>query len=427
MNSNDILTGLRVPSQVPLDSKAYSALLSSISTLGTNNQLAYSYFDGLIIFCNENKKKYIWEPVTLHIGETGLLASNFTYPTNYIVEGVTYSNKVFNLFEIKGPDGSETKVTAGSNVTVSGTGTTASPYVINSSGGTTPDATSTVKGTLKLTNDLGGTADLPTTPTAIHKTGDESGLTGIKEWTNTGTTQINGIRLINSGTGLSKSLHILNNSSGLGELISNISSGIGLYSLNNNSGNGIQGDNTGSGKGVFITNAGTGNGVYIDNQSPGSGAAFVINSGVGATGLLMIGKDNTINTFTLDKLGNLTANSFIKTGGTALQRLLADGTVEELNAQKVITANYTIVNADNNQTIFINNGVNPVIITVPSGLSNNFCVGFIQEGTGDITFIEDDTTIINPIGFKSKGQGYQTFLEKKLATETYYLLGNTKI
>ncbi len=36
-----------------------------------------------------------------------------------------------------------------------------------------PDATTTTKGIIKLANDLGGTADLPTTPTALHKTGDE--------------------------------------------------------------------------------------------------------------------------------------------------------------------------------------------------------------------------------------------------------------
>ncbi len=39
--------------------------------------------------------------------------------------------------------------------------------------GSIPDATTTVKGILKLAGDLGGTANLPTTPTAIHITGNE--------------------------------------------------------------------------------------------------------------------------------------------------------------------------------------------------------------------------------------------------------------
>lgn len=54
--------------------------------------------------------------------------------------------------------------------------------VVGRGGGvTTPDATDTVKGKLKLTNDLGGTADLPTTPTAVHITGDET-ADGEKSW-----------------------------------------------------------------------------------------------------------------------------------------------------------------------------------------------------------------------------------------------------
>jgi|GEM_PF-1096098 len=40
-------------------------------------------------------------------------------------------------------------------------------------GSVVADATTTEKGILKLAGDLGGTADLPTTPTAIHKNGDE--------------------------------------------------------------------------------------------------------------------------------------------------------------------------------------------------------------------------------------------------------------
>lgn len=50
------------------------------------------------------------------------------------------------------------------------------------SGEATPDATSTVKGKLQLANDLGGTADAPTTPTAVHQTGNET-VAGNKTFT----------------------------------------------------------------------------------------------------------------------------------------------------------------------------------------------------------------------------------------------------
>lgn len=48
---------------------------------------------------------------------------------------------------------------------------TATQAAINAA--TIPDATATVRGKLKLAGDLGGTAGLPTTPTALHKTGSE--------------------------------------------------------------------------------------------------------------------------------------------------------------------------------------------------------------------------------------------------------------
>lgn len=47
----------------------------------------------------------------------------------------------------------------------------------NASGGSTPDATDVKKGKLKLTNDLGGTADSPTTPNDLKKASNLSDLT----------------------------------------------------------------------------------------------------------------------------------------------------------------------------------------------------------------------------------------------------------
>lgn len=99
------------------------------------------------------------------------------------------------------------------------------------------------------------------------------------------------------------------------------------------------------------------------------------------------------------------------------------------NFQKVITGNYTITNADNNYTILINNGANPVTITVPSGLLSKIQVGFIQQGTGDVTFVGSGTTILTPIvgGFKIKGQNYNAYLEQVGATNVLHLLGNLKV
>jgi hypothetical protein len=99
------------------------------------------------------------------------------------------------------------------------------------------------------------------------------------------------------------------------------------------------------------------------------------------------------------------------------------------NLQKVISTNYTLVNADNEYTIFVDNGGSALTIEVPAGLMTNFNVGFIQEGTGDVSFVgTGGATILNAInGFKIKGQKYQAFLEKKQALTTFYLLGNTKV
>ena len=120
---------------------------------------------------------------------------------------------------------------------------------------------------------------------------------------------------------------------------------------------------------------------------------------------------------------------------TAGAGLSLSGTVFSTeNLQKVITypadftgTNYTVVNADNNYTIIVDNGATACTITVPSGLTSKIGVGFIQKGTGDITFVASGTTISNPIGLKSKGQYYQTFIEQELATNTIFLLGNTKV
>ena len=97
------------------------------------------------------------------------------------------------------------------------------------------------------------------------------------------------------------------------------------------------------------------------------------------------------------------------------------------NVQFEIVGNTILSNTYNNSTIFINNGATPITITINSSITApNFCVGFIQEGTGDVTFVGTGVSLTNPVGLKSKGQGYATFIERKLNTSNYFLLGDTK-
>jgi hypothetical protein len=99
-----------------------------------------------------------------------------------------------------------------------------------------------------------------------------------------------------------------------------------------------------------------------------------------------------------------------------------------INSQTIISLDLTLSNSLDKYTVFINNGNNPVTITIDSTVTlPSFGVGFIQEGTGDVTFVGSGVSLTNPIGLKSKGQGYATYIERKLNTSTYFLLGDTKV
>ena len=95
---NDIPTGLRVPSQIPLDIKEYFATLADLINLGTNNNKAFTYYKGFRAYCVETDKIYIWKEAVPELGP-GLLPSNFTYPNGTECFGVDYSNKEYNFYE----------------------------------------------------------------------------------------------------------------------------------------------------------------------------------------------------------------------------------------------------------------------------------------------------------------------------------------
>lgn len=120
-------------------------------------------------------------------------------------------------------------------------------------------------------------------------------------------------------------------------------------------------------------------------------------------------------------------------GTTATPYVISGAAAPDLYLQKVLNypadftgSNYTFTNADKGYVIYVKNGANAVNLVVPAGLSANFEAGVIHKGTADITYVASGTTIENPVGLKSKGTGYNTFVIQEGSTNTYNLLGNTK-
>ena len=97
------------------------------------------------------------------------------------------------------------------------------------------------------------------------------------------------------------------------------------------------------------------------------------------------------------------------------------------NLQRTVTDSFTILETDNNHTIVINNGATAITVTVPTGLTEKFAVGFIQQGTGNVTFAESGTTINSPLDYlKIKGENFWAYLEKVGSSEVFQLAGELK-
>jgi len=164
MDFTNITGGLKIPSQIPLNVKEYCENETTLSYLGVNDNLAFTYHDQLIVTCLDEKTKWIWREVKPGEENTGLIPLDFTYPNTSIVFNVDYSNKTFNFFklnytfeedvkEITSPNGtisvvetpteiqleveetiangSSTKIVNGDATIVTGTGTILDPYKIN--------------------------------------------------------------------------------------------------------------------------------------------------------------------------------------------------------------------------------------------------------------------------------------------------------
>lgn len=87
---------LKTAGQFPLDAKSISLSKSDLTT--NININAYRYYEGMLVKCLEDDKKYIWSERKTP-SDKGLLTADFVYPNNTISNNVDYSNRQFNFFE----------------------------------------------------------------------------------------------------------------------------------------------------------------------------------------------------------------------------------------------------------------------------------------------------------------------------------------
>ena len=301
-------------------------------------------------------------------------------------------------FSVTSSDGSETKIVNGTNTTVVGTGTTPTPYQINA-----------INSTYSNSN-LGMGAQVYKDSTVVGsntqfnfrklKSSDSSvtileGINEIDITVVTGSIPDGSETKVTAGTNTSVT--------GTGTIAT-------PYVINSTD------TNTTYSAGTAMSLVGT----TFNNTAPDQ--TVVLTQG-GATTIT-----GTYPNFTI-------TSTDTNTTYTAGAGLALTGTVFSVdNLQKIITyptdftgTNYTLTNADNNYEIIVDNGTTNVTVTVPTGLTSKIGVGFTQKGIGDVTYVASGTTINNPIGLKIKGQYYQTYLSQELATNLFYLGGNTKI
>ncbi len=421
--SADVPKGFNVPKQVRLDSITGIQNEETLKDLGPGNNLAFKYYEGLKVYCKDEKKEYIWRQV---VGsETGLLTTHFVYPTYPPIDGIDYSGKSFNFFLVTNngtpANGSETKINSGTNTIVTGLGTIASPYVINSTDTVANGSETKINEGDNITITGNGTQS---TPYIINADLTDLGI--IKTVNNEVISPTQSLSIINNEiTG-----KVLTTKEYVQSIIPSTPDG-SETKLN-------------SGSNITITGSGTILNPYIINASNESSVSY-INAG---DNIEITGNGNIINPYIINSTGIqsvtgnivditdplnpiITSPNFKTING---ESIIGTGDIEIDNLQKVITyptdfagTNYTITNSDYNHVIFINNGTVDVSITLDASINiPNFSVGFIQEGSGTVTHLVSGVSLINTTGYKIKGIGSQTFIEKKLNTNIYYLLGNTK-
>lgn len=197
-----------------------------------------------------------------------------------------------------------------------------------------PDATTLVKGIVRLGGDLAGTANSPTVPELANKVptsriiGTTSPLLGGGALTSdlalsiqqANSTQPGYLSASDWSTFYNKAndnavVHLTGDETITGRKTFNSSTDIGIRS-----------NNSGSGYGIYSENSSTGIGYYVANN--GQGKAFLVANALSSFGNMYEGSYNGTSNFVVNYLGEITASKFIKSGGTSSQFLKANGDLD---------------------------------------------------------------------------------------------------
>lgn len=420
MDYTNIPLGMRVQSQIPLDVKTYKQSENELKNLGPNNNLAFTYMKGLIVYCIQEETRYEWKEMTPD--DIGLLDNNFIYPDNIVTFGIDYSNKEYNFVKV------EKSILIDQNNFVR-------LILLN---------VDTLPLDFTKTDIISAVLALPIEQRTITETDSLINIAvGYPAEEDLPLLALELYELINHGKGVITSIledDLQIKMSGLGKVLelgdTVKDKRIRFYSNDQTFLTNI------SQTGIELVNTNTNNSLRIEDSSEGA----VWNS-VTPIKYMVMDRDHfylesTVNgyasNFYLPEPENMLYNGVIirfpldLTTGTYRIAMRED---IDNNKQKILTypadftgTNYTLQDSDHNTLIFINNGATNVTITVSNTVRAKFFAAFIQEGVGDVTFVESSNTIKSgTTGKKILGQNYQVALDKRSTDFTFYLTGNTKI
>jgi hypothetical protein len=359
--------------------------------------------------------------------------------------------------------------------------------ILETNPASTPDATTTIKGKIKLAGDLSGTADLPTVPNKVDKVTGKSlisdaeitRLSTVVNFDNTANQQAINDRVVKNASIVgatktkitydAKGLVVSGADATTADIATspdrnyvtdaNLASITNLIGVNTGDQTSIVGI-TGT-KAQFNTALTDGDFLFAGDVvlppivavTDLPNGTVAINSGYGIEtairpinelSLLAGNIDNALDKLVLYDASTdshvfvtpavINAPEIFRNNGALSGVAPPPYKVETVNLQKVITYpadftgnSYTVTNADNHHTILIDNGTQVVNINVPTGLTAKTQVGFIQRGTADVVFVPQGTTLNSAAGLKIKGINLNAYIEKVKTTEVFQVLGNLKV